>query len=257
MVVPHCAAYDRLAGNRARRMASKPLSTEVGHRPLALLVDRDADTRQMYAAYLKLLACEVDEAEDGREALAKALTRRPDVVVTDSRLPGINGIDLCKLLRRDIATHAIPLIVFTGDSSGSDVRRAEAAGASVILTKPCVPEKLADELQRLLVPAPGSAVPAVDGHRVATNLNGLSGIAADVKTRRTTLSRAHTRGDTTTPAIPPPALLCPTCDQPLRYERSHIGGVSARHPEQWDYYDCTAGCGTFQFRQRTRKLRKI
>jgi hypothetical protein len=40
------------------------------------------------------------------------------------------------------------------------------------------------------------------------------------------------------------------------YEHSHVGGVSQRHPEQWDYYRCSA-CGRFQYRQRTRKLRRV
>ena len=41
------------------------------------------------------------------------------------------------------------------------------------------------------------------------------------------------------------------------YRRSHVGGVSSKHSEQWDYFDCEAGCGTFQYRTRTRKLRKV
>ena len=43
----------------------------------------------------------------------------------------------------------------------------------------------------------------------------------------------------------------------LRYAKSHIGGVSAKQSEQWDDYECSDGCGSFQYRQRTRKLRKI
>ena len=52
-------------------------------------------------------------------------------------------------------------------------------------------------------------------------------------------------------------LVCPSCDQALKYLRSHIGGVSARHLEQWDYFECPAGCGSFQYRERTKKLRKV
>jgi hypothetical protein len=71
------------------------------------------------------------------------------------------------------------------------------------------------------------------------------------------LSRTLHRHDTTSPAIAPPSLICPQCDQPLAYQRSHVGGVSEKHPEQWDYFQCQAGCGTFQYRERTRKLRKV
>src|ERR1700737_4800962 len=118
------------------------LPSSPDHLPLALLVDRDPDTRKMYAEFLRLSACEVEEAEDGREALAKAIARHPDVVVTETRLPGINGFDLCQLLRRDPSTTRIPIVFVTGDAFEGDVRRAERAGADAVLTKPCLPEKL-------------------------------------------------------------------------------------------------------------------
>jgi hypothetical protein len=61
---------------------------------------------------------------------------------------------------------------------------------------------------------------------------------------------------TTTPPLRPPELKCLSCDVTLKYEHSFVGGVSDRHPEQWDYYKCDQ-CGTFQYRQRTRKLRRV
>jgi CheY-like chemotaxis protein len=126
----------------------------------------------------------------------------PDVIITETRLPGIT---LCGLLRRDVATSAIPVIFVTGDPFPADVERAMAAGGDLVLTKPW----------------------------------------------------AHRRGDTVNPPIAPPTLVCPLCDRPLMYRRSHVGGVSSKHSEQWDYFDCEAGCGTFQYRTRTRKLRKV
>jgi hypothetical protein len=75
--------------------------------------------------------------------------------------------------------------------------------------------------------------------------------------RRTILSRTYQRVETTEPPVAPPSLVCPDCDQVLRYQRSHVGGVSARHPEQWDYFECANGCGMFQYRRRTRKLKKV
>ena len=75
--------------------------------------------------------------------------------------------------------------------------------------------------------------------------------------RRVMLNHAHTRFTTTEPSIAPPALICPSCIQQLRYLQSYIGGVSALHSEQWDYYVCQTGCGTFQYRHRTRTLRQI
>ena len=229
--------------------------------PLALIVDRDGDTRRMYAEYLRLAqTCDIDEAEDGREALAKALTRHPDVIVTETRLPGINGFDLCSLLRRDTSTSGIPIIFVTGDAFEADVRRAERAGADAFLPKPCLPEKLAGEIRRVLQASIELRTRGRDvrkrGHAEIERSQELID-RSKANVRRVMLSRAHQRHDTTEPAVQPPALICPQCDQPLRYLRSHIGGVSIRHPEQWDYFECAAGCGTFQYRERTRKIRKV
>jgi hypothetical protein len=81
--------------------------------------------------------------------------------------------------------------------------------------------------------------------------------AASPPAKRHVLSHVHRRGHTTTPPLPPPALLCPTCDEALVYDHSHIGGVSARHSEQWDYFECPGRCGTFEYRQRTRRMARI
>ncbi len=241
-------------------MITSPVAaTGVGHPPLALLVDRDADTRQMYAEFLRQSACEIDEAEDGREALVKALTRHPDVIVTETRLPGINGFDLCQLLRRDAATSKIPIVLVTGDSYETDARRAEAVGADAILVKPCLPEQLGLEIQRVLTLARDLQTRAQAVRDTVGALRARSDALIEqsrTSVRHVMLSRTHDRRETIEPPLAPPALVCPLCDHPLNYVKSHLGGVSARHPEQWDYFECAAGCGTFQYRQRTRKLRR-
>ena len=233
------------------------------HPPLALLVDRDPDTRRMYAEYLNMSAgCGIIEADDGREALAKAIARHPDVVITETRLPGLSGFDLCALLRRDTSTSTIPVVFVTGDAFATDIKRAERAGADAVLTKPCLPEQLLMEIRRVLEHShqlrARSAAARAHGQREVERSNELLDRSqAKLFNKRVILSRAHHRHDTTEPPAPPPALICPNCDLPLKYVRSHVGGVSARHSEQWDYYECSAGCGTFQYRERTRKLRKV
>jgi len=103
--------------------AITPLHAATNKRPVALLVDRDPDTRRMYAEYLKLSSCIIEEADDGRAALAKAISGRPDIIVTETHLPGMSGFDLCSLLRQDAATRAIPIVVVTSDVVEADVRR--------------------------------------------------------------------------------------------------------------------------------------
>jgi len=224
-----------------------------------LIADHDEDTRSMYGEFLRHSGIALEEASDGPDALAKALAHAHDVVITDTRLPGISGYELCELLRRDTATRATPIIVVTGEAYARDVDRARRAGADSVLVKPCLPEVLLSEAQRL-------CRRSVELRRHSQELRERS--IAEVsrslqlqiragRARGRAQSRQFSREDTTMPPLTPPELLCPSCDKPLAYQHSHVGGVSERHREQWDYYECANGCGTFQYRQRTRKLRHV
>ena len=222
--------------------------------PLILLVDRDANARQTCAAHLRRVMYKIDEADDGREALAKAISHRPSVIVTTGRLAGISGFELCRLLRNDPLTRDISIVIVTANAFASEVTLAEAAGADAVLAAPCSPERLALEIGRLLTASTATAgaarvKPREQSHDVAEHSRS-SG-------RRPTLSRAYERRDTTQPPAPPPSLICLMCDRPLRYLRSHIGGVSERHAEQWDYFECADCRSMFEYRQRTRKMRSV
>jgi CheY-like chemotaxis protein len=216
---------------------------------LVLLVDRGADSPSAYAAHLASNGYAVEEAIDGREALAKALARRPDLVVADTRVAGIDGYDLCQLLRNDPVTHAVPIVLLTSEATETALSRGRIVGADAVLTTPCAPDVLLGDVQRLLArPDRGIA-----GREAAQRSDAVRGDSGRGDSGR--LSHEHRRYATTQPPLTPPALMCPTCDSPLVYDRSHIGGVSERHREQWDDFRCPAGCGEFQYRHRTRKLR--
>jgi len=222
--------------------------------PLVLIVDRDPDTRSMYAEYLARAGWATEQAEDGREALAKAISLRPAAIVTETRLAFIDGYELCRFLRRDDDTAGVSIIVVTGDGYPASVTRARQAGAEAVLIKPCLPEQLEHEIRRVTrVPGPSAQCQSGSAAERDATPQLLQSRPAE---ERRSLVRAHQRHATTTPALTPPALLCPSCDRPLSYDRSHIGGVSERHPEQWDYFVCGA-CGSFQYRHRTRKLRRV
>ena len=227
---------------------------------LALLVDRDDDTRGMYAEFLRASSWTVEQAADGREALAKAISLRPRIVITETRLPGINGFDLCGILRQDSITCGIPILVVTADAYPSDLERAHASGADVVLVKPCLPDRLGAEIRRVLSQSHDIRLRAREARNAVAEqlLRAEDALGRSrILTRKYNLKLTHKRGDTTSPPVMPPALLCPICDVSLTYQRSHVGGVSIRHQEQWDYLACPAGCGTFQYRARTRKLRKV
>lgn len=215
---------------------------------VALIVDRDADTRQLYAQSLELAGFQIHTASEGRDALVNALSLPYDVIVTETRLTGIDGYQLCDLLRRDHTTRAIPIIFVTGEGGPADLERARRAGANAVLLKPCLPETLLAAVRQAMTGAEPDllATKSID-HEAASQL----------PERRLSRSRAFARGETNRPPHEPPALACPMCDQPLVYDRSYIGGVSANHTEQWDVFECRAGCGVFHYRHRTRVLRRV
>jgi two-component system chemotaxis response regulator CheY len=213
-----------------------------------LVADGDASTRSLYRESLTLAGCDVMDAADGREALVKALSLRPMLVITETRLPIVDGYALCEVLRRDSVTRAVPILVVTTETRPTELDRARDAGADGVLIKPVSPDALLKEIQRLLCHPERLGEPTTADSAAARSSN---------EQRRRSLAKTHARFETTTPPAKPPDLVCPSCDTPLVYESSHIGGVSSRHPEQWDHYTCPAFCGTFEYRQRTRKLRRM
>lgn len=220
-----------------------------------LVADHHDDTRMLYKECLKPVCDEIDEATDGREALAKMMARPTDLLVTEIRLPGIDGYTLCDLLRRDAATATMSIVVVTAEVFPADLDRARRAGADSVLVKPCLPHVLLEEVRRLIVHSR-------ELRQRAQDLRSLRGQLAkaqilQVRMPRQTRSRAFARHETKNPPTAAPQLLCPACDRPLVYESSHVGGVTEAHAEQWDYYECETGCGVFQYRQRTRKLRRV
>src|SRR5579864_3826912 len=209
-------------------MATTPTEPGAGRPPLALLVDRDADARQMYAEFLRYAAFEIDQAEEGREALVKALTRPPDVIVTETQLPGISGLELCRILRHDAATANIPFVFVTGDAFEREVKRAQAAGADAVLIKPCLPERLAEEIRHVLARSHELRSRARTLHeKIGAQLarsERLIGESQDA-VHRVTLSHAHQRRETSEPPLTPPIAVCPACDREVKYLKSFIGGV--------------------------------
>jgi len=117
--------------------------------PVVLLVQADADSREMYTEFFRyegLLPVPVSNARDGL-----TVARRADIVVTGLLLPGdIDGIEFIARLKRDERTKRIPLIVLTACAWKSDRERAEKAGCDVFLAKPCLPDHLLREVRLLL-----------------------------------------------------------------------------------------------------------
>jgi CheY-like chemotaxis protein len=226
---------------------------------LGLIVDPDPGNRDQCRSILRPVAPDIVYAEDGREALALAIGHRPRFVITATGLRFIDGYTLCSLLRAEPLTADVPIVVLTCDTTPATVTRARSSGADRVVHTPYSPGTL---LQAVRLGRDRAWTAADSDHATpfgstASHL-GLGGSVEPPATRRNRfLVAAHRRFETSTPPIVPPPLVCPTCDRPLQYVRSHVGGVSVRWSEQWDYYTCHSACGTFQYRQRTRRLRRV
>lgn len=118
--------------------------------PLILVVDDFEDGREMYASYLRFSGYRVDEAADGNEALEKAFTLRPDIILMDLSLPGIDGWQATRELKRDERTANIPIVALTGHALEAHSRSAKEAGCDAFIVKPCMPMDLLNEIRRIL-----------------------------------------------------------------------------------------------------------
>jgi CheY-like chemotaxis protein len=116
-----------------------------------LLVEDAPFLRYAFGRLLRMHGFEVKEANDGREALACVPKFRPQLVVTDLMMPGMDGIELIRRLRADPETAGLPVVAITGDASDQTADRARAAGAAGFLSKPVDLPVLIDRLRAFQV----------------------------------------------------------------------------------------------------------
>jgi CheY-like chemotaxis protein len=122
--------------------------------PLVLIVDDDLSTRAMYRDHLSRSGFRTADAHNGFQALEKAQALKPNVVLTDLAVPGLDGFEFCRALQESAETRDIPIIAITGHSEYLDQPdRFRHAGISHVLIKPCDPAVIVRELWRLLTPS--------------------------------------------------------------------------------------------------------
>jgi len=119
--------------------------------PLVLIVEDDRSTRLLYREYLTGSGFRTIDAHNGFQALEKAQELRPNAVLTDLAVPGMDGFEFCRALQQSAETRCIPILAVTGHSEYLDEPdRFRQAGISQVLTKPCPPDVIAAELRRLI-----------------------------------------------------------------------------------------------------------
>lgn len=130
--------------------ASPPVKRARSRPRLVLIVDDSVHTRELYTEYLTHRGLGVVSAPDATTGLRLAETLRPDVIVMDVSMPGLNGITATHRLRLSPRTRRIPVVVLTGYAYRAIEQGALEAGADAFLTKPCLPEDLELRIRELL-----------------------------------------------------------------------------------------------------------
>ena len=115
-----------------------------------LVVDDEPEAVELVEFNLKQAGFDVATAADGAEAVKKARALLPALIVLDVMLPELDGLEVCKLLRRDPATAAIPIILLTAKAAEIDRVLGLELGADDYVTKPFSPRELVLRIKKIL-----------------------------------------------------------------------------------------------------------
>jgi twitching motility two-component system response regulator PilG len=115
-----------------------------------LLVDDTRTLLSLIQVYLMGWNIEFAEAKDGLEGLDKARALRPDLVISDVRMPGMDGFELTAAIRSEKALHGTPVVLLTSLNDDASRMKGKLVGASAFLTKPVAVEALRRTVAELL-----------------------------------------------------------------------------------------------------------
>ncbi|MER6736904.1 response regulator transcription factor [Streptomyces puniciscabiei] len=153
----------------------EPHGTEAaGETARILVVDDDPTVAEVVTGYLHRAGYAVDRADDGPTALSRAAAHRPDLVVLDLMLPGMDGLEVCRRMRDG---GPVPVIMLTARGDEDDRILGLEVGADDYVTKPFSPRELVLRVESVL----RRSRPATTGHRLAA-----AGLSVDPDARRAT-----------------------------------------------------------------------
>ena len=118
-----------------------------------LIVEDNPDLSQLLALYLSNAGYEISRARNLAEGISKALTERPDLIITDLHLPDMTAVDATVILKQDPATSDIPILLLTATAFGEWKTKAVKAGVAKYLIKPISRPDLTEAVRTLLQPA--------------------------------------------------------------------------------------------------------
>jgi PleD family two-component response regulator len=135
--------------------AKTVVEERAGEKQRVLIVEDNRTITSVVKYFLELEGFEVLLAEDGLIGLKTAQQERPDVIVTDVNMPGMDGIAMVKALRADPATSDIAILMLTSEDSLDSETRGLSAGADDYILKPVEPRRLAARVKALLARSKG------------------------------------------------------------------------------------------------------
>lgn len=115
-----------------------------------LVVDDEEMTRDLLRLMLKGTGFKIDEAEDGYSALEKIAAQKPDIVILDVMMPGMDGLTVCRTLRSQPQTIDLPVIMLSAKTTPTAIQDGLDAGANKYLTKPVGFKELLNNIQDVL-----------------------------------------------------------------------------------------------------------
>jgi two-component system response regulator VicR len=124
--------------------------------PLVLVVEDEPDIRGIITVVLRSMNLDVLGAADGPEGLTLALKERPDLILLDIRMPGMDGFDVCRSVKADKAGNKIPIVMVTAMGQHKDVEKALANGADGYIVKPIDNAKFRKKVAEVLKLPPGA-----------------------------------------------------------------------------------------------------
>ena len=114
--------------------------------PRILIIEDNDQNRYPASFLLQHAGCEVSCATDGASGISAARAVRPDLLLMDIRMPGLDGYETCCLLKSDSQTASIPVVAVSSYAMPGDKQRAERAGCCGYIEKPIDPECFARQV---------------------------------------------------------------------------------------------------------------
>lgn len=147
--------------------APRPMEAATNPRPAVLVVEDEQNIRELVCLHLGLENYECVQAEDGEKALKLARERRFDLVILDVMLPGLDGVTVCRAIRRDSENPDVPVLMLTARREEADKVVGLESGADDYLTKPFGVRELVARVRALLRRGPRPLVTSATAKEAA------------------------------------------------------------------------------------------